>query len=45
MDHLIRTSNFDLIVETAKSMCLDDAVAAPSLGKLIGNNLSQLKRG
>jgi len=48
MDNLIRTSNFDLIIETTKSMCMDDGVAAPSLGKLIGHNLFhiiQVKKG
>jgi hypothetical protein len=48
MDKLIVARNFDLLVSTAKSMCLNDAKAAPSLGNLIGNNIShiiQVKKG
>lgn len=48
LDSLIHPGNFDLIVETAKSMCLHEAKSAPSLGKLIGNNIShiiQVKKG
>lgn len=42
MNSLIHPRNFDLVVEAAKPMCLDDTKAAPSLGKLIGNNLSHI---
>ena len=50
MNRLVSPSNFDLVINATKSMCLEtkNEKAAPSLGKLVGNNLAhiiQVKKG
>lgn len=48
INQLISPTHFDLVVSATKSLCLDNEKSAPSLGKLMGNNLShiiQVKKG